>query len=110
MLVRVFVVCARVSPSMAGRAPDAHVVKAYSTLSWETIRDPRFGGESATAFICGDDLAAKATVMGLSSELGLDVADVGPLAETARLEMMVLLYIALARSYGRNIAFKLLRR
>ena len=101
---------ASLSQSIAERAPGARVIKTFNTMGWETIRDPRYGDESATAFLCGDDAQAKATAMALIEQLGLEPIDVGPLAQAPRLDELVLLFMAVAQNYGRNIAFRVLRR
>ncbi len=103
------------SPSMsnaiARQLPGARVVKCFNTMTWETIRDPKFNeGVAATAFLCGDDASAKAVVSGLAAELGLDSADLGPLAQAAMQDGLLLVFFALAQTYGRDIALKMLRR
>lgn len=92
--------------------PGASVVKAFNTTGAENMADPLYNGEPITMFICGDDANAKAMVTELAESLGFDVADVGSL-ETARLiEPLALVWINLAmkQGFGRNIAFKLVRR
>ena len=71
-----------------------------------------FFGMRADGFYCGDDIAAKALVRDLIAEIGMDPVDVGPLRNARLLEPMALLWIDLAnnRGWGRNHAFKLLRR
>ena len=103
------------APSMsiyvAQQLPGAHVVKAFNTMTWETIRNPRFSsGANATVFLCGDDSQAKATVMGLTSELGLDTADLGGLEQAPLMDSLLLVFFAASQNYGRGIAFRLLRR
>jgi len=72
------------------------MVKAFNTAGCEVFADPRFGGEAASLFVCGDDPAAKQTVAGLASEPGMEPADCGPLAPARRLEELTLLRISLA--------------
>jgi 8-hydroxy-5-deazaflavin:NADPH oxidoreductase len=96
--------------TVAKWAPGARVVKAFNTLGWETIADPIFGNQRATAFVCGDDGAAKEIVMQLAREAGLTAADAGGLDNAALLESMTRLWIGMTRRYGRNIAFALLER
>lgn len=103
------------APSMsiyvARQLPGAHVVKAFNTMTFETIRNPRFSGDvNATVFLCGDDAQAKATVMGLASELGLDTADLGSLEQAPLMDTMLMVFFAASQNYGRGIAFRLLRR
>jgi predicted dinucleotide-binding enzyme len=65
-------------------------VKAFSTAGFEVFADPRFGSESASLFLCGDDAAAKETVAGLARELGLEPVDCGQLGQARRLEELAL--------------------
>ena len=95
---------------VARLAPSARVVKAFNTAGYENLADPRYGALVATAFIAGDDEQAKATVTRLAQDLGFEVEDAGPLANAALLESLTRLWIQLARTHGRNIAFTLLRR
>ena len=87
------------------------MVKAFNTLGANRFDAPDFGPQTASMFICGDDAEARSVVMGLSSELGFDVVDCGPLANAIALEEMGRLWVWLARNgYGRDIAYKLLRK
>jgi hypothetical protein len=95
---------------VARLAPGAQVVKAFNTLGTNRYAAPRFGSQTASMFICGDNPAAKTTVATLTEELGFEVVDCGPLSNTGLLEAMGQLWVYLARSgMGRNHAFKLLR-
>jgi len=93
-------------------APDARVVKAFNTIGADNLADPTFGDQHATMFVCGDEPEAKRIVQSLSEELGFEAVDAGPLANARLLEPMAMLWIrlALAEGFGRDIAFKLLRR
>jgi NADPH-dependent F420 reductase len=93
-------------------APGAKVVKAFNTIGAQHMADPRFGTQSASMLICGDDAAAKKTVLGLAEVLGFDPVDAGPLTQARLLEPLAMLWISLAYAsgHGPDIAFKLLRR
>jgi predicted dinucleotide-binding enzyme len=96
---------------VAGWAPGALVIKAFNSTGFNVMANPQFGQQAATAFLCGDDAAAKQTVARLAQELGMEPLDCGPLARANLLESLALLWIALARQgLGREIAFTLLRR
>jgi NADPH-dependent F420 reductase len=71
---------------IARLAPGAHVVKAFSTLGFETMLDPRVAEGPVTVPIVGDDRAAKARVAALAREIGLEAVDVGPLRHARILE------------------------
>jgi NADPH-dependent F420 reductase len=60
-------------------APDAFVVKAFSTLGWYTMLDPDVAGGPVSLPIAGDDADAKRVVADLAAGIGLVPVDVGPL-------------------------------
>jgi len=91
-------------------ATGARVVKAFNYIGYENLSNPQFGSQQASAFICGDDEAAKSVVTRLAEDIGFDVVDAGPLPNAQLLESLAMLWVQLARKQGRNIAFKLLRR
>lgn len=94
-------------------AKGARVVKAFNTIGAANFGNPKFGSESASMFICGDDAAAKSAVGKLAAELGFDVVDAGPLTSARLLEPLAMLWIHLAYQQGlgpTSHAFKLLRR
>lgn len=97
---------------VAGWARGARVVKAFNTVGFNIMADPRFHGRGATLFFCGDDPAAKQVVHGLAAELGFEPEDAGPLARARVLEPFALLWIMLAMTpgHGREFAFELMKR
>jgi hypothetical protein len=95
---------------LAAITPGAAVVKAFNTIGYNILRDPTFGDRRATLVMCGDRAAAKGIVEGLACDLNFDVIDAGSLKNARLLEAMAELWVHLAREYGRDIAFKLLRR
>jgi 8-hydroxy-5-deazaflavin:NADPH oxidoreductase len=101
---------ASAAEDVARLAPSARVVKAFNTFGYESLADPRYGTLVATAFIAGDDEQAKSAVTRLAQDLGFEVEDAGPLANAALLESLTRLWVQLARTHGRNIAFTLLHR
>lgn len=69
--------------------PGSHVVKAFNHIASAHVTEQAqpAGSEGRRALaIAGDDAGAKATVAGLIDELGFDTVDVGPLAESWRIE------------------------
>ena len=91
--------------------PAAHVVKAFNTIGAAIMVDPKFGGDTATQFIAGNDETAKAETTKLLKEFGWDVEDLGSIEQAFFLEAFAALYI----NYGfKNNhwthAFKLLKR
>lgn len=97
---------------IAAWAPGARVVKAFNTVSTKVMLDPKFSGQPATLFYCGDDLSAKQTVSGLAAELDFHPVDAGPLASARYLEPLAMLYIHLAfkQGWGSNCAFQIMKR
>jgi 8-hydroxy-5-deazaflavin:NADPH oxidoreductase len=89
--------------------PTAKVVKAFNTVFARNQSTGKAGGEQLSAFIAGDDLKAKQTVMQLTREIGFDPVDCGPLKSARYLEAMGILIINLAFSYGmgNKIGYKL---
>jgi 8-hydroxy-5-deazaflavin:NADPH oxidoreductase len=88
------------------------VVKAFNTIGAVHMTNPKFSGQSATMFICGDDDDAKKTVKQLSDELGFETVDAGPLKAARLLESLAMLWMQLAfgANIGPNFAFKMIRR
>lgn len=79
--------------------PDAHVVKAFNTLSFQTMADPASAGGPVSIPIAGNDAAAKNTVASLIEGIGLDAVDVGSIQYAHEMEGMLVLWIN-ARSGG----------
>ncbi|MDH3371756.1 MAG: NAD(P)-binding domain-containing protein [Gammaproteobacteria bacterium] len=59
-------------------APGAFVVKAFNTISMDTMLDPHVNGHPVTIPLVGNDATAKRKVAGLVEALGYEVVDVGP--------------------------------
>lgn len=96
---------------VAGWLPGARVVKAFNTIGANNYADPQFGNLRADTYICGDDAEAKQVVSQLAEQIGFDVVDCGPISNAVLLEHLTMLWVTLARGgYGREIAFKLLRK
>lgn len=90
--------------------PAAHFVKAFSSVGNGQFVNPHFKAGRPTMFICGNDDAAKRTVMKILEQFGWDAADMGH-AEAARaIEPLCILWCI--PGFLRNEwthAFKLLR-
>ncbi|MEM8557705.1 MAG: NAD(P)-binding domain-containing protein [Bacteroidota bacterium] len=92
-------------------APEAHVVKAFSTVGANIMADATFAGDVRPAmFVAGDDADAKAVAIELSEALGFEGIDAGPISRSRALEQMAVLWIHTAVHGGREMALGLLRR
>lgn len=95
---------------VARLAPGALAVKAFNTVSAESLANPDFGKARVTTFVCGDDENAKRSVISLAWDAGLDAVDAGPVTSAALVEGLARLWFVLAGRYGRESSFTLLRR
>ncbi len=71
-------------------APDAMVVKAFNTLSSETMADPSIAGGPVTIPIAGNDPEAKAVIAGLVTGIGFEVVDMGTIGAAHAIEQMLI--------------------
>jgi predicted dinucleotide-binding enzyme len=92
-------------------APDARFVKAFSCVGSSHMIDPDFGGERPTMFICGDDPAAKKTVVDILETFGWDSEDMGTSSAARAIEPLAMLWcIPGFRENRWNHAFRLLKK
>jgi 8-hydroxy-5-deazaflavin:NADPH oxidoreductase len=80
---------------LAGLLPGAYVIKAFNTIFATHQSDPIAEGVQLSGFVAGDDAEAKATVLELVAEIGLEPVDVGPLVRARQLEGLAFLNITL---------------
>jgi predicted dinucleotide-binding enzyme len=91
--------------------PGAHVVKAFNTVGYQQMVDPRFPGGPPDMLIAGNDEGAKRTVGEIAASLGWPVIDLGGIEASRYLEPFAMVWITHAiRARNREIAFKLLRK
>ncbi|MDH3533918.1 MAG: NAD(P)-binding domain-containing protein, partial [Gammaproteobacteria bacterium] len=74
-------------------APRAEVVKAFNTLSWETMVDPDSARGPVSVPLAGNSGSAKKVVAELVAGMGLEPIDVGPVESAHWLEGMLILWI-----------------
>ncbi len=91
--------------------PRARVVKAFNTVFAQNQSTAKVDGEQLSAFVAGDDEAAKRIVMQLAADIGFDSIDVGPLKRARYLEPMGMLLISLGYGLkmGTDIGLKLIK-
>jgi predicted dinucleotide-binding enzyme len=97
---------------IAKAAPGAKVVKAVPPFA-EVLHSPsaRVGGERSSVFVCGNDPAARTTILKLVSDIDADGIDAGPLSLARYTEPlgMLLVYLAYVQGYGARIGTVLIR-
>ncbi len=93
------------------RLPQARVVKAFNTVFAQHMDSGTVGRTPLTAFVSGDDAAAKQAVVTLAKDLGFETVDAGPLKNARLLEPLAYLNIQLGYvlGLGTQIGFKLVR-
>ena len=72
---------------LAGKAPGARVVKAYSTVPADYLTGEASRRRGLAVFYCGDDDAAKAVAASLIADSGFEPLDIGPLARASEIEI-----------------------
>lgn len=80
--------------TIQGWAPNAHVVKAFNTLTRAYMVDAGSANGPITIPLAGDNQDAKDKVSSLVEAIGLNPIDVGPLSHAAAVEAMGQLYVA----------------
>jgi 8-hydroxy-5-deazaflavin:NADPH oxidoreductase len=83
--------------------PSARVVKALNTMTAQVMVDPSQLSGEHDLFVAGDDVAAKAEVVGLLRSFGWPesaVRDLGGIAAARGMEAYLLLWLGLMGSFG----------
>jgi predicted dinucleotide-binding enzyme len=93
-------------------AEGATVVKAFNTTGSGNMVDPRYGSQSVTMFICGNDPEARETVAQLAKDMGFEPCITGPLYHARYFEPMAMLWVDMAYLQGRGpeFAYKIISR
>ncbi len=90
--------------------PQSKLVKAFNTVGYADMVDPKFPGGPPDMFICGDDASAKQVVAGICKNFGWGVVDVGGIEGARLLEPLCILWVEYGlRTDTWSHAFKLLR-
>jgi 8-hydroxy-5-deazaflavin:NADPH oxidoreductase len=93
-----------VAAQIAGRVPEAKVVKAFNTTFAGTLVEGAVAGEPLDVFLAGDDDGAKDTVKQIVRDGGLRPIDAGPLALAHHIEALGYLNMAIQGDLGTNYA------
>lgn len=98
--------------NVAAWAPGAHVVKAFNGIYFQHLGNSQFQGVPESLFLCGDNADAKAQVIQLGQDAGLDPVDCGDLVVARLIEPLAFLWMQISfnAGHGSDVAFKLLRR
>ncbi|WP_442922473.1 NAD(P)-binding domain-containing protein [Microcoleus sp. CZ3-B2] len=76
----------------------SQVVKAFNNIGASCLKNLHFCSQTATAFICGDNIDAKKIVTNLAQNIGFEVVDVGELKQARLRKPLGMLLINLAFS------------
>ncbi len=94
---------------LAVHAPGALVAKAFNVTGADNMRDPTYGGEALTMFVCGE-ARARGVAGDLARDIGFEVIEVDGLENAIWLENVAKLWVHLSMKFGRDIAMNLIRR
>jgi predicted dinucleotide-binding enzyme len=97
--------------AVASWLPGAKVVKTFNQVGADMMTQGHAFATPPVMFLAGDDDAAKRTVGVLVGELGFEPLDAGGLKQARILEPFAMVWInqALARGFGRDWAFGVIR-
>ncbi len=74
-----------------GLQPDANVVKAFNTITWNAMMDP--GKPAPVMRLAGNDANAKALVAEWAREMGLDTVDIGGIEHSQMTERLIVVML-----------------
>ena len=92
---------------------NAEIVKCFNTTGFENMLNPIYNGEAIDMFMAGDSEKAKSVAKQLALDCGFgSCIDFGKSDKVELLEKFALSWINLAivQGYGRNLAFRVVRR
>jgi len=91
--------------------PEAHFVKAFSSVGNALMVNPDFGGLKPSMFICGNNQNAKTEVGKILDQFGYEVEDMGGVEAARAIEPLCILWCIPGFLRGQwTHAFKLLRK
>lgn len=89
------------------------VVRCFNTTGAENMANPNYRGTKIDMFVAGDSKKGKKIATKLAKQIGFGkVYDLGGNEAFGLMEQIVIIWVKLAmeQGYGRNIAFKILKR
>ena len=89
-------------------APDALVVKAFNTITWQSMIDPEDSDGPLYVPIVGNDMAAKEKVASMVAKMGLKSIDLGPIEIAHWTEYGVV--VALNNEFSERVNFDMVFR
>jgi predicted dinucleotide-binding enzyme len=97
---------------IAAWAANARVVKIFNTTGSNNMENASYPPDPIAMLYCGNDAEAKQIAGQLAAELGFEAIDAGRLEVARLLEPFARLWIHLAlhQGFGREFAFKIVRR
>jgi hypothetical protein len=98
-------------PHLARTVPSALGYRAFNSVGWENMADPRFGDTVADLFYAGPATSDRAAVESLIADVGFRPQYVGAAPDAHRaVDALATLWFALAfgQHRGRRLAFRLL--
>jgi 8-hydroxy-5-deazaflavin:NADPH oxidoreductase len=97
---------------LQNKLPKSRVVKAFNTVFAQHMDTGKLGDQPLTAFVAGDDAAAKTVVLELARAIGFDAVDAGALMNARLLEPLGYFNIQLGYTLGMgtDIGLRLLHR
>jgi len=90
-----------------------NIVKCFNTTGFENMKNPIYDGNGIDMFVAGSSKIAKDLAIKLSKEIGFEECyDFGDDSKVELIEQFAMSWINLAilQGYGRNIAFKIIKR
>jgi predicted dinucleotide-binding enzyme len=85
--------------------PQCKVVKAFNQTGAANLAAPKRYTSQPVMFVCGEDPAARETVLGLARDIGFDAVSAGDLRAARHLEALAHLWIHLAYVTGLGDGF-----